>query len=73
MILKVKKRDKRLTKYEEKIKKSVEAIANQQEKEILSLIKNEKGIKKPNIDFKKYQSVWLLKMNPIYKQLFQEE
>ena len=73
MILKVKKRDKRLTKYEKKITEAIQSIANQQEKEVLALVKDTKGIEKPSIDFSKYKSVWILKMNPILKMLTKEE
>ena len=73
MILKVKKRDKRLTKYEKKITEAIQSIANQQEKEVLALVKDTKGIEKPSIDFAKYKSVWILKMNPILKMLTKEE
>jgi len=51
MILKVKRRDKRLTKYEKQIEKAVADIARQQENEILAGIKDTKALDFPKIDF----------------------
>jgi len=51
----------------------VKDIAEQQEKEIISQIKDTKGLSLPKIDFNKYKAVWILKLNPIYRMLFQEE
>ncbi len=62
MILKVKKRDKRLIKYEEKIMSAIKSIADQQEEFILSQIKDTKALSFPKIDFSKYKTVWLMKL-----------
>lgn len=73
MILKVKNRDKRLTKYEAKIASAIKSIADQQEEFILSQVKDTKSLSVPKIDFSKYKTVWLMKLAPIMKMLTQEE
>lgn len=71
--LKIKKRDKRLTKYEVLIKNAVKSIADAQLKDVLSQVKEEKWLSMPNLNFKKYGSLWILKLMQIYVEMVDQE
>lgn len=69
----VKKRDKRLVKYEVLIAKAVKEIADMQEADIVSQIKDEKSVQLPELNFKKYIAVWSMKLKPVYMKLVEQE
>lgn len=70
---KIIKRDKRLLKYENQIKNIIWEIAQDQEKEILSLVEEKKELKLPKIDLSKYNVVFLMKLKSIYIKLVKQE
>lgn len=70
---KILKRDKRLTKYEEQFKKVVSDIAKEEEKYVLSLIKEKKAVEKPNISLGRFSALWTIRVAPIYKALLESE
>ena len=48
-------------------------IADMQEADIVSQIKDEKSVQLPELNFKKYIAVWSMKLKPIYIKLMEQE